>query len=243
MDKIITYKPFGNQIILLEWKTRIDTSILKEIIRFKNKIEFQKKILYTDLIVGYNSLAIKYKKPFLDFSIELEILKSIEKIEIQTERDTNFIFEIPVCYDVNFGIDLEEISAKSGLSIDKIIKLHSERIYTIFFIGFLPGFLYLGGLNEQLFFDRKANPRIQVEKGSVAIGGQQTGVYPNDSAGGWNVIGKTPINFFDIENVNPCFAKAGDKVKFKPVCIDEFYQLEKEVRVNTYQVLKIEADA
>ena len=77
----------------------------------------------------------------------------------------------------------------------------------------------------------------------MAIGGQQTGVYPNDSAGGWNVIGKTPINFFDIENVNPCFAEAGDKVKFKPVCIDEFYQLEKEIKANIYQVLKIEADA
>jgi inhibitor of KinA len=77
----------------------------------------------------------------------------------------------------------------------------------------------------------------------VAIGGQQTGVYPNNSAGGWNIIGKTPIDFFDVENVNPCFAKAGDSIKFKSIALDEFYQLEKEIKENNYQLLKTSQDA
>lgn len=236
MVKEITYKPFGKQAILIEWTPIISDEILKDILHFKLKIEQQKECFFTDLIVGYNSLTIKFKNEFVDFYEVIKVLKSIYKIKNVTIKQENFVWEIPVCYDLQFGIDLEEISKKSKQTTEEIIRLHSEKIYTIYFIGFLPGFLYLGGLNEQLFFDRKPNPRLQVAKGSVSIGGKQTGVYPSNSAGGWNIIGKTPINFFDIKNENPCFAKAGDKIKFIPITLDTFYQLEKEVARNKYQI-------
>lgn len=243
MDKNVSYKPFGNQAILIEWQSKIDVSILESILLFKQKIVSQKELFFSDVIVGYNSLTIKYKLPFNDFSSEVEKLKSIFKLDTEIKKEQRFIWEIPVCYDLEFGIDLEEIAQKSRLKVDEIIKLHSEQIYTVFFIGFLPGFLYLGGLNEQLFFDRKPNPRLNVAKGSVAIGGKQTGVYPSNSAGGWNIIGKTPINFFDVNNDNPCFAKAGDLIKFKPISLKEFYKIEKEIAANQYQLLKTNIDA
>lgn len=238
MDYKITYKPFGKQAVLIEWNSIINEEILKDILRFKEKITSIKKGIFTDLIVGYNSLTIKYKEEFIDFYIEVEELKSVYKTYGITIKEENFIWVIPVCYDVQFGIDLEEISKKSNLSIEEIIKLHSEVLYTIFFIGFLPGFLYLGGLDSNLFFDRKSNPRLKVIKGSVAIGGKQTGIYPSESAGGWNIIGKTPIPFFDIKNENPCFAKSGDKIKFKPISLAEFYQIEKDVEKNNYIISK-----
>ena len=238
MDNQLTYKRFGERAILIEWRAIIDDKILNDILLFKEKIFAKNSIEFVDLIQGYNSLTIIYKNSITDFEEEIYLLKSIYTSTLKIKKQHYHQWEIPVCYDLKFGIDLEEISQKTDLKIEKIIKLHSEAAYKIFFIGFLPGFLYLGGLNEQLFFDRKPNPRLNVAKGSVGIGGKQTGVYPNNSAGGWNIIGKTPIIFFNIENANPCFAKAGDFIKFKPISVDEFYQLEKEIKEKTYQLNK-----
>jgi inhibitor of KinA len=239
----LTYKPFGNKAILIEWEAIIDQEILKNIIEFKEKVSFQKIDFYVDFIIAYNSLTILYKNEIIDFEKEVEQLKSIYISAVKISKQTNYIWQIPVCYDVKFGVDLEEISTISNLEIVEIIKIHSEKIYTIFFIGFLPGFLYLGGLDTPLFFERKATPRLSVDKGAVGIGGMQTGVYPSKSAGGWNIIGRTPSTFFDVEKENPCFAKAGDQIKFNPISLDEFDQLEKEIAENKYQLFKTKIDA
>ena len=238
MDKKPTYKQFGEKAILVEWQAIIDDEILNDILFFVEKIKANKKNNYIDLIQGYNSLTIIYKKFIENFCEEVALLKSVYSSTLKIAKQDYFLWEIPVCYDLEFGIDLQDLSKKSSLEIDEIIKSHSETIYKVFFVGFLPGFLYLGGLNEQLFFDRKTNPRLHVAKGSVAIGGMQTGVYPQNSAGGWNVIGKTPIDFFDVNIPNPCFAKAGDFIKFNPISLDEFYQLEKEIEDKKYQLIK-----
>ena len=226
MHKDITYKPFGDRAILIEWQPKIDENILKDMIQFKAKIKAQVDGVY-DVILAYNTITIIYKSIFYDFFEEINNLK---KIYLQKTKELEFksiVWEIPVCYDLEFGLDLEEISKKKQLSILDVIELHTKPIYTVFFIGFLPGFPYLSGLNQQLFFDRKANPRLKVEKGSVAIGGQQTGVYPVSSSGGWNIIGKTPISFFNINNSQPTFLKSGDKIKFVSISKEEFFKIEK----------------
>ena len=238
MDKKPTYKQFGEKAILVEWQAIIDDEILNDILHYVEKIKASKEINYIDLIQGYNSLTIIYKEFIENFCEEVALLKSVYSSTLKIAKQDYFLWEIPVCYDLEFGIDLQEISKKSSLEIDEIIKIHSETIYKVFFVGFLPGFLYLGGLNEQLFFDRKPNPRLHVAKGSVAIGGMQTGVYPQNSAGGWNIIGKTPIDFFDVNQPNPCFAKAGDFIKFNPISLDKFYQLEEEIKDEKYQLIK-----
>ena len=238
MDKKPTYKQFGEKAILVEWQAIIDDEILNDMLLFVEKIKANKVINCIDLIQGYNSLTIIFKEFIENFDEEVALLKSVYSSTLKIAKQDYFLWEIPVCYDLEFGIDLQELSKKSSLEIDEIIKNHSETIYKVFFVGFLPGFLYLGGLNEQLFFDRKPNPRLHVAKGSLAIGGMQTGVYPQNSAGGWNVIGKTPIDFFDVNQPNPCFAKAGDFIKFNPISLDEFYQLEKEIENENYQLIK-----
>ena len=146
------------------------------------------------------------------------------------------LWKIPVCYDAVFGIDLEAISKEKNLSKEEIIKRHSQAIYTVYFIGFLPGFLYLGGLDESLHVPRKSTPRLQIEKGAVAIGGNQTGVYPTESPGGWNIIGNSPIEFFNPKLETPCFAKAGDKISFKPITIQEFKTIKILVEAGVYQI-------
>lgn len=238
MDKIPSYKPFGKHAILIEWHQDIDAHILEDLLRFKEEIKKERSHLIVDFIVGYHSLTLKYKENIFNYTDEIEILQSIYKKDFTAIKTPHFLWEIPVCYDLEFGVDLEEMTLKSRLSIQEIISHHSAKIYTVFFIGFLPGFLYLGGLDSDLFFDRKSTPRLKVAKGSVAIGGKQTGIYPSSSAGGWNLIGKTPINFFDVKKQQPCFAAAGDSIKFIPISLKTFYRLEKEVAENKYSISK-----
>ncbi|WP_299012799.1 5-oxoprolinase subunit PxpB [uncultured Polaribacter sp.] len=234
----ITYKLYGEKAILIEWQKEISTKISEDILMFASKIETKKDINIVDVIAAYNSLTIIFKDNILDFEKEIHQLKTIYNSTVKTFKKENFIWEIPVCYDLQFGIDLQEMEKKSGLSISEIVKLHSEKLYRVYFIGFLPGFLYLGGLNKQLFFDRKANPRLKVAKGAIAIGGNQTGVYPTETAGGWNIIGNSPVDFFDISKENPCFAKPGDFINFKAISLLEYQHIKNSIYKKTYTLSK-----
>ena len=238
MVKQISYKQFGVKAILIEWQSIISDEILQDILLFKSKINLDKNIAIIDLVQGYNSLTVVYKNDIIKFEEKVNQLKAIYQLPTQLVKQQFYQWEIPVCYDLQFGIDLEEMATSSKLDLEEIIRLHSEALYRVYFIGFLPGFLYLGGLNSNIFFDRRPNPRLNVPKGTVAIGGKQTGIYPNASAGGWNIIGRTPIHFFDAENENPCFAKAGDYIKFKSISIEEFIELEIAINEKNHQPLK-----
>ena len=232
----LTYKRYGEQAILIEWPLKIDENILKDIINYKNKIVNYNIKVIVDVINTYNSLTIIYHTTIDNIYNEILTLKSIYEEVSAFEQENNYCWDIPVCYDEYFGLDLKGISVKNQLAIDEIIALHTSPVYTVFFIGFLPGFLYLGGLPKRLNLKRRSIPRLVVEKGSVGIGGAQTGVYSMQSAGGWNIIGKSPIPFFDVSKENPCFAKAGDKIKFVPISLKEFKRIEVEIAIDFYKI-------
>ena len=232
-----TYKLFGESAILIEWPSKIDEIILNDICNFKNTIE--NNIQLKDCIVGYNSILLVYNFVIENTVSKIQFLQDLYQKKTISEKSINTHWKIPVCYDATFGIDLEYISKELKISIEEVVRLHTEAIYTVYFIGFLPGFLYLGGLNEQIAIPRKATPRLVVPKGSVAIGGNQTGVYPNESSGGWNIIGNSPISFFDAQNKEPCFAKTGDKITFESVSLEEYQQVQNQVENNSYQIKKI----
>jgi inhibitor of KinA len=151
-------------------------------------------------------------------------------------------WQIPVCYNDEFGIDLEFVSKQKSLTKTQIIQRHSQVNYRVFFIGFLPGFLYLGGLDKSLHIPRKSSPRLAVKKGAVAIGGSQTGIYPGVSPGGWNIIGNSPISFFDVTKEQPCFAKAGDFIQFKSVSIEEYRDIKEQVIRGVYKIQQTTRD-
>jgi inhibitor of KinA len=135
------------------------------------------------------------------------------------------VVEIPVCYDREFGLDLEEVAQHAGLSPDETIRLHTAAEYRVRCVGFTPGFGFLGGLDPKLATPRRATPRIAVPPGSVAIGGNQTGVYPLRSPGGWNLIGRTPLRMFDVKRNPPVLLQAGDHVRFHAITREEFDSL------------------
>lgn len=137
------------------------------------------------------------------------------------------MIEIPVCYDKEFAPDLSYVANYCGLTEAQIVSLHSEPEYLVHMLGFLPGFLYLGGLNQQLYCPRKTTPAKAISTGSVAIGGQQTGIYPISSPGGWQIIGRTPLKLFNPDNSEPAIASPLDKIKFVPIIKQVFKQIEK----------------
>ncbi|UCH48745.1 MAG: 5-oxoprolinase subunit PxpB [Betaproteobacteria bacterium] len=133
--------------------------------------------------------------------------------------------EIPVCYEAEFGEDLTALANAHELSIEQVIQIHSGAVYTVYMIGFAPGFAYLGPLDERLALPRRETPRARVPAGSVAVANQYTGIYPADLPGGWHIIGRTPLQLFDSSHDRPSLLSAGDRVQFVPIGAAEFRDL------------------
>lgn len=232
----LKYKPFGESAILIEWPSRIDKGILKNITLFKDKIQQKSTEYILEIKLSYSSLLVIYKFEIIDFKKKVKSLKNIYNSGFSEDEIISKTWYIPVCYDDSFGLDLEHMSKTKDISKSKIIEYHSKGLYTVYFIGFLPGFLYLGGLNEALHYPRKSSPRLEIEKGAVAIGESQTGIYPDVSPGGWNIIGNSPINFFDVSKTEPCFAKPGDFIKFFSVSIKKYNDIKTLVNAGVYEL-------
>jgi len=232
----LTYKPYGQYAILVEWPAVINPDILADVLRFKSKLVCSEIRNIVEVRQAYQSLLVIYNRFELGFHDEVALLKSVYVSKNQSVTLKSTLWKVPVCYDIQFGIDLESISKVKKIPITDIIELHSQSVYTVYFIGFLPGFMYLGGLNKKLAMPRKSVPRLQIQKGSVAIGGSQTGVYPSDSPGGWNIIGNSPVDFFNKNKERPCFASAGDRIKFCPVSLKEFKEIKILVNNKEYKM-------
>jgi inhibitor of KinA len=185
---------------------------------------------FIELIPAYQTITIYYDPFQIDSDFPFQVVKTQINRMLKTLHITDITIkkyvEIPVCYDNEFAPDLKDLAEGKGLSIEDVIKLHTEVVYDVIFIGFSPGFPFLAGLNERLYSPRKANPRLKVEKGSVGIAGKQTGIYSLDSPGGWQIIGRTPIPLFQLDSAKPTLLSAGDRVKFFSISKSEFYQWE-----------------
>ena len=186
-----------------------------------------------DIIPAYNTLLVNYDVLQIDVNECIKRLHHlIDGFETQTTlqgQRQHKLVEIPVCYDPCFALDIDKLGEQLALTTDEIVHLHSERQYTVMALGFSPGFGYLGALNEQLKVPRLATPRTKVPKGSVAIAELNTAVYPQESPGGWWLIGRSPVPIFDKNREQPALYKVGDQVKFSPISIDEFYRLEQRL--------------
>jgi len=233
----LTYKRFGQYAILIEWPNEISEDVNRDILSYSKVLKSCLDL--KDVIIAYNSLTLLFfeKVP----RVATEKIKKLYR-ERGVVRLQSVLWEIPVCYDLEFGLDLEEMSTTKKISVDEIVKMHTNEKYYVYFVGFQPGFLYLGGLNENLFMSRKKSPRIRVPKGSVAIGGNQTGIYPQESSGGWNIIGQTPISLFDSSKNPPVSIKAGDYVKFMSISNTEFDKIENEVVLGEFNYNKLVND-
>lgn len=232
----LKYSRYGASSILVEWPSVVDDNVLDDVISYKKSLQNNNIKEIVDIINTYNSILINYNNTIDDINSKFLILKSIYNSKVTISKSTFKLWKIPVCYDDEFAIDLTDLSNEKKLTKPEIIQCHSNEIYTVFFIGFLPGFLYLGGLDSRLHLERKSTPNLSIKKGSVAIGGRQTGIYPQDSPGGWHIIGNSPINFFNSKREQPCFAEAGDKLQFMSISKKEYYDILELVEAGVYQI-------
>lgn len=238
----ITLKPFGKNAILIEWPQQVDETILHDILNFQSFLRSQLEETW-EMIPAYNSLTlIQIHTGFDQKQMRKQLLDwyAAPKQDIPLHR---YIWKIPVCYDLEFGIDLDTLSETLALSIEELVEKHTSYAYTVYGIGFLPGFMYLGGLPKALEAPRRESPRLHVDKGSVGLAAKQTGIYPQDSPGGWNIIGRCPVPMFNPNSKDPCFVSVGDKVQFVPIERAEYELRKIEAEVGIYAPQKQEFHA
>ncbi len=179
-----------------------------------------------DLIPSYHSLLVIYDPLKIGFQkIEQEIRDTINGWKANNQPQQSRTVELPVYYSPESGPDLQRIADHSGLSIDQVIELHQQTKYTVYAMGFAPGFAYLGEVDERIAMPRLATPRHNVPQGAVAIADRQTAIYPSQSPGGWNIVGLCPIRLFNAEKQPHTPMQVGDKIRFISIDRDEFIQL------------------
>jgi TIGR00370 family protein len=235
--------PIGESGILVEFGTKIHPDVhrrIKALTDYLDAHPFPGMIecvsAFLSVTVFYDSMKVKNlqtnyaEKEQLSYKIVKSILQEILLTLDYSANNKPRIVEIPVCYGGEFGLDLEYVAEYNKITVDEVIKIHSSGEYLVYMIGFAPGFPYLGGMSEKISAPRRQSPRMLIPKGSVGIAGMQTGVYPIGTPGGWQLIGRTPLELFRPNECPPSLLKSGDIVKFYPISYEE-YENHKEVRL------------
>lgn len=235
-NKFITIESMGDSAAIVKFSQNISLDIhlkIKTLSEYLSRFPFKGMIEYVPAFVTftvfYNPIEVMRNsedKTMLPFSIVKEKLKNIIYNLEDNIKDTPRIVEIPVCYGDEFGPDLNFVAEYNNLSVEEVIEIHSKCENRVYMIGFAPGFPYLAGMSDKIATPRRKTPRLVIPEGSVGIAGNQTGVYPISTPGGWQLIGKTPIDLFKPESDIPTLLRAGDIVKFKEISRKEYYEIK-----------------
>lgn len=225
----------GDSSLLMEFGKEISPEINRKIAATVQLMREQHIEGVVDVIPAFSSLLVNYDPRIIRYEKMKERLENLAKIDIKAGNETRKIFEIPVLYGGEYGPDLANIASHAGLSEEEVIRIHSSRDYLIYMLGFLPGFCYLGGLDERIHTPRLPNPRLKIRAGSVGIGGSQTGIYPLDSPGGWQLMGMTPVKTYDPGRDIPILVEAGNYIRFVPIDEPEYQRIQELEERGEYQ--------
>lgn len=227
--------PLGDSAVVLQFGDSISPEILAEINSFVealNESSIQGLVewvpAYTTLTIFYDPWLVRQQGISDPYKRVLEQLQELAPSTLAPPSATLRVVEIPVCYGGIFGPDLDAVASHTNLTTAEVIRLHTAAEYLVYMIGFAPGFPYLGGLNKQLITPRKEAPRPRIPAGAVGIAGAQTGIYPLETPGGWQLIGRTPLRLFRPEAAQPSLLQAGDKVRFVAITPAKYQQLEEK---------------
>lgn len=233
MDPEYAVYPFGDAALIVETADEISESTYRRIKGLAEAIAENPPKALIETIPSYRSLLVAYDSLQADYaSMEGAILSLISREEASGEASAKLISEtvrIPVCYEYPHSLDLDEVARYTGLKPGEVVELHSANTYLVYMLGFTPGFPYLGGMSERIATPRRLSPRTKIPGGSVGIADRQTGIYPMESPGGWNIIGRTPLSLFDHTREPPALLKAGNYIRFYPISSDEFDRIASDV--------------
>lgn len=225
----------GDSALVIEFGNQISPQINERVRGMYLAIEQAKLPAVVSLTPTYRSLLVQYNPLVTPYRAMIEALQKLEGNLGKMELPEPKVLEIPTLYGGECGPDLEFVCENSGLSREEVIYIHSSRDYLIYMLGFAPGFPYLGGMDERIATPRLKTPRTKIDSGSVGIAGQQTGIYPLASPGGWQLIGRTPILLYDPQRTPPILYQTGDYLKFVPISEQEYADIEKQVAEGTYE--------
>lgn len=227
--------PYGDGALLIQLEQRIDKSVNEKINALNEQIKEEAVTGFLYSIPAYCSLTIVYDPFAISYADMGNLILEINRRTINASEDKSEIkIRIPVCYEEEFGLDLEELAVQKKLSKEEIILIHSSAWYHSYMVGFLPGFAYLGKVDKRLKSPRRSNPRMKVAPRTVAIAGEQTAVYPIESPGGWQLLGRSPVDIFLPELEDPFLVKSGYQVKFDPISKEEYQRIRDQVERNSF---------
>ncbi|HXX43118.1 MAG TPA: 5-oxoprolinase subunit PxpB [Candidatus Acidoferrales bacterium] len=222
----VRFQPASDQSLLIYFGESITLEAHERVRKFLRLLESEPFAGVRNFHPAYCSVlldfdALKMTQDELQGALSARLAR-IDEFPLPERRQ----LEIPTCYGGDFGPDLREVARLHGLTPEQVIEMHASATYVVYFLGFVPGFAYLGGLPKAIATPRLATPRRNTPPGSVGIADDQTGVYPFDTPGGWRLIGRTPISMFRPDRSNMSFLSIGDRVRFTPISVEQFAALK-----------------
>jgi len=227
----VKISPFGDSALLIQFEGDIELKTNQKTIKLYQQLS---KTDYFDyLIPAYNSLTVGLPRDRANHKEAYDFIEEASR-NIVNKSIEGRKYLIPVCYEQDYALDISSIKLLTRLNNSDIINLHSSRTYHVYMLGFVAGFPYMGQLPNALHCPRKEQPRLKVPKGSVGLAGAQTGIYPCEAPGGWQLIGTSPLDLFNPSLSKPNFLQPGDQVKFKPITADEFKLIRIKIETDIY---------
>lgn len=222
-----TISPVGDRAISIDFGQVIDPTINRHIRQTIERIKELQLDGIIELVPTYCALLVEYDVMRYSYSEICNIIEpTLEEGMANTTNELVTVVEVPTVYGGEFGPDLSFVASHNHLSEDEVISIHSGTDYLVYMLGFIPGFTYLGGMDLRIATPRLSSPRTLIPAGSVGIAGEQTGTYPSDSPGGWQIIGRTPVTMFDMSKAQAALLKAGDYVRYVPIDESEFHRIK-----------------
>lgn len=222
-----TISPVGDRAISIDFGQVIDPTINRHIRQTIERIKALQLEGIIELVPTYCALLVEYDAMLYSYSEICKIIEpTLEEGMTNTTNELVTVVEVPTVYGGEFGPDLSFVASHNHLSEDEVISIHSGTDYLVYMLGFIPGFTYLGGMDSRIATPRLSSPRTLIPAGSVGIAGEQTGTYPSDSPGGWQIIGRTPVTMYDMSKAQAALLKAGDYVRYVPIDESEFHRIK-----------------
>lgn len=222
-----TISPVGDCAISIDFGQVIDPKINRYIRQTIERIKELQLEGIIELVPTYCALLVEYDAMLYSYAEICKIMEpTLEGGMTDATNELVTVVEVPTVYGGAFGPDLSFVASHNHLSGDEVISIHSGTDYLVYMLGFIPGFTYLGGMDPRIATPRLSSPRTLIPAGSVGIAGEQTGTYPSDSPGGWQIIGRTPVTMYDMSKAQAALLNAGDYVRYVPIDESEFHRIK-----------------
>jgi len=219
--------PAGDSVVIVEFEERIDPAIAEKGAALADALDAARIAGVRDIVPTFRSVAVYFDPLKTDGAALVDAIEHVVGQTSASPRVNRSPIEIPVCYGGTFGPDLSRVAEFGRVSEAEAIELHTAVTYHVMMLGFMPGFAYMAMVDPRIAAPRLESPRPHVARGSVGIAKEQTGIYPGDTPGGWQVIGRAPVRPFDLSRPDPFLFRAGDEVRFVPIGSEEFERLDR----------------